>query len=766
MPTMRRPLALLALAVSTDALAQTAVRGGPRISFISVNDVYKLVGLSSELPYMYLNADVNEIQEIASKSCNGELCGLASGDQCGIGDQWEACFPIAFPQVQYRSMKAGPYENGPTVVPGPCGGGDFSEEEEYGHMVDFTATFKWLKDEEAASGAFPIGTLAGDFIAPSYLAELHRGKQMIEAMNHMGVDLVNIGNHDVDFGMDVLSEQMQRSRFHYLNANLRVMDGDLITQPMVSNRSVEGNSGVYPASPWRQLDTSTTDSYGKGFATMSFNGSKVCVLGTTDVDKMSWKGKKVDGFQRDIPAAIEIMEMWEDNGVGCDLKVALTHTRSEAAGLHLDAIIAAHDHYAFFGELKRSDGGTTFLVKAGSDARVVSKLTFDMSSGYPVGTQELVPVVTGSCKKKVKGKGRKDWYKHAMKLFNDYAKPAEEAARIPMHIKYSGLYDTSSVRERETRAVDLWLDAMRESLEGDVVFFQAGLIRQDMSQEFKREVELSEIFLLEEYPWADLDADSRSSLFPFHVSIETLVETTLPWMAKKFWCSGPFSDPNRVHMSGFMAEVNESSAGCQGDDKVNPLDTITFVGGCHIHGGLQLPLADCCKSPACGRLWTKGAWDPRVTDEMKQEKLLVLTSQHCTPSKEGSHGGGFHAAGMVCPGVEDHETPKDGPQLVPPSSHTKQFAAQNFEKYGYPFKPAMIDMLRSHMSKGGWRSGFETEAECQEAVGVYDASSFLAFCTEDTKNGGTHPFPRFFLEESVHGKSKVMCENSVHEYAS
>eukprot|EP00971_Amphidinium_carterae_P332323 6466429-Amphidinium_carterae.1 len=36
------------------------------------------------------------------------------------------------------------------------------------------------------------------------------GKQMIEAMNHMGVDLVNIGNHDVDFGMNVLEEQMSR----------------------------------------------------------------------------------------------------------------------------------------------------------------------------------------------------------------------------------------------------------------------------------------------------------------------------------------------------------------------------------------------------------------------------------------------------------------------------------------------------------------------------------------------------------------------------
>eukprot|EP00971_Amphidinium_carterae_P029680 584123-Amphidinium_carterae.1 len=48
------------------------------------------------------------------------------------------------------------------------------------------------------------------------------------------------------------------------------------------------------------------------------------------------------------------------------------------------------------GKLSRSG---LFIVQAGSDARVVSKLTFDLSSGKPVGKQELVPVVTGSCEK-------------------------------------------------------------------------------------------------------------------------------------------------------------------------------------------------------------------------------------------------------------------------------------------------------------------------------------------------------------------------------
>mmetsp|Transcript_20373 Transcript_20373/g.37063 ORF Transcript_20373/g.37063 Transcript_20373/m.37063 type:complete len:775 (+) Transcript_20373:71-2395(+) len=752
-------LLLLSLIHRAAALAPPqAVRSGTRVSFISVNDVYKLVGLTSDLPYMYLNADVDQIKEVTANSCDGALCGLAGGQECGIGEKWEACFPVAFPDAEERSMKAGPYETGPTVVPGPCGGGDFSEEEQYGHMVDFTATFKWLKEEAAAKGEFAIGTLAGDFIGPSYLAEIHRGKQMIEAMNHMGVDLVNIGNHDVDFGLKVLEEQMGRSAFHYLNSNLRIPHGDIITQPMLMNRTVEGNSFNYPVSPWRRLDESATGSVGQGFAVMSFNGTKVCVLGTTDIDKMSWEGKKVDGFQRDIPAAIQIMQMWEDNGVGCDLRVAMTHTRSgndlnlfeavEAAGLHLDAIIAAHDHYAFFGELRRTDGGTTYLVKAGSDARVVSKLTFDFSSGTPVGKQELVPVVTGSCEKYSKVHGRKEWYSKAVSLFNIYAKSAEEASGRGMHIKYTGRYNSAQVREQENRAVNMWLDLMRESLHGDVVFFQAGLVRQDMYQDFNHEVELSEIFLLEEFPWADLDADSRSSLFPFHVPVETLVQTTLPWLAKKFWCTGPFSDANRIHMSGFVLEVLESSDGCNEKEGANPLTSITYVGGCHRNGGLHWPLDECCTSPACGRLWTDGKWDQRVTDEMKQQELTVLTSQHCTPSKESSHGGGFQEAGMVCPGVEDQPTPAKGPGVVPPAPEVKHLASDNFVKYGFPFKPALLEMLRSESGKKVWSSGFETESDCEKASAIYSSNSFPKFCREDIKGGGTRIFPRFYLVDS------------------
>ena len=223
-------------------------------------------------------------------------------------------------------------------------------------------------------------------------------------------------------------------------------------------------------------------SSGRGWAVLAQNGIKICVVGTTDVDKMNWAGKQVEGFLRDIPAAVSILRYWETEQIGCSIRIAMTHTRTgndlnlfravEHAGLHLDAIIGGHDHYIGFARLKRRDNGTTFLVKTGADARIVAKLDFELSKGsnHPVGSLSAVPVVAGSCAKQG---GSKPWLARAQELFTRYAAKAEEADSQPMRITYSGLYDTSSVRDMEARAVNMWLDLMRESVEAEVLFFQA-----------------------------------------------------------------------------------------------------------------------------------------------------------------------------------------------------------------------------------------------------------------------------------------------------
>ena len=62
--------------------------------------------------------------------------------------------------------------------------------------------------------------LSGDTIAPSVESNTYKGAQMIEAWNAIGLDYSVFGNHEFDFGPDVLQQRMKESRFGWLGANV------------------------------------------------------------------------------------------------------------------------------------------------------------------------------------------------------------------------------------------------------------------------------------------------------------------------------------------------------------------------------------------------------------------------------------------------------------------------------------------------------------------------------------------------------------------
>lgn len=66
----------------------------------------------------------------------------------------------------------------------------------------------------------------GDFLAPSCLSKEFKGKQMVEVMNLMGVDLVSLGNHEfeADISQADLEARMNESRFEWLNLNFAFHD--------------------------------------------------------------------------------------------------------------------------------------------------------------------------------------------------------------------------------------------------------------------------------------------------------------------------------------------------------------------------------------------------------------------------------------------------------------------------------------------------------------------------------------------------------------
>ena len=84
------------------------------------------------------------------------------------------------------------------------------------------ARLSTLRKRVLAESPNTLFLMAGDTLSPSVESTFHKGKQMIDAWNALGVDFAVLGNHEFDFGPDVLRQRIQESRFTWLGAN--VMD--------------------------------------------------------------------------------------------------------------------------------------------------------------------------------------------------------------------------------------------------------------------------------------------------------------------------------------------------------------------------------------------------------------------------------------------------------------------------------------------------------------------------------------------------------------
>lgn len=95
---------------------------------------------------------------------------------------------------------------------------------EFGGMARVETVHKELIKENKNTMLF----LAGDFLNPSLIGTIKvdgervRGKQMVEVMNAMNVDLVAFGNHEFDVSQKDLQKRLNESDFPWISANVKL----------------------------------------------------------------------------------------------------------------------------------------------------------------------------------------------------------------------------------------------------------------------------------------------------------------------------------------------------------------------------------------------------------------------------------------------------------------------------------------------------------------------------------------------------------------
>ena len=190
--------------------------------------------------------------------------------------------------------------------------------------------------------------MAGDTISPSVESITHKGAQMIEAWNAVGLDYATFGNHEFDFGPEVLLERIKESKFGWIAANV--------------------------------IDKRTGQPFGdaKRFVVREFGGVKVGLFGLVlpDTKTTSRPGDNVE-FRSPCDTAKEVVS--ELHGQGVKVVVALTHLSmredkevARCSGVNL--IVGGHEH-----TLLESHARSAPIFKMTADARELGRIDLNIS---------------------------------------------------------------------------------------------------------------------------------------------------------------------------------------------------------------------------------------------------------------------------------------------------------------------------------------------------------------------------------------------------
>ena len=295
-----------------------------------------------------------------------------------------------------------------------------------------------LKQNLAKAGRTPFLVLAGDFLSPSVASSVFKGEHMIAALNAAGLDLATLGNHEFDFGDDVLIQRMHEATFQWVISNV-----------------VDTNTGqpIGGAAPYvvRTFGALKVGFIGLCLNTQEITGDKL--KHTRILDPLTAAGRYLPVLKQ----------------AGSTVVVAVTHLAfADDRALveqypDIDLVIGGHEHYPITAAERRS-----FISKAGSDAKFVARIDVNQRpSGTIERFYELLPI-TNTLADDPKTADAVALYESRLSTALD---TVAGSARLPL----DGL--SQHLRSSETNLGDLVVDAMRADANSDIAITNSGSIR-------------------------------------------------------------------------------------------------------------------------------------------------------------------------------------------------------------------------------------------------------------------------------------------------
>jgi 5'-nucleotidase/UDP-sugar diphosphatase len=318
--------------------------------------------------------------------------------------------------------------------------------------IDNFARVAWAvaRERETDTGADVFFLNAGDNFSGNPIVDQYdpKGEPVRELLNRMGFDAMTLGNHEFDYGQEILKNLIEKATFPVLGANIKVTEGSF-PKPR----------------PYTILKTK--------------KGIKIALLGLIQVEKdsgiPSTHPKNLVGltFQDPIETALEYRYLKKES----DVFIALTHlgfdTDEKLAGKmpELDVIIGGHSHTRVDNPVEING---VLIAQAYDKAKCLGRVEIIVKDGKVVKKSGKL-INTADIEKEIPE------LRKMIAKFNDNPVLDQVVAELPEKVK------------GKLELGNLTTDACRNIHHLDVMFHNSGGIRSD---ELGKTVKLRDIYAL------------------------------------------------------------------------------------------------------------------------------------------------------------------------------------------------------------------------------------------------------------------------------
>jgi 2',3'-cyclic-nucleotide 2'-phosphodiesterase (5'-nucleotidase family) len=321
-----------------------------------------------------------------------------------------------------------------------------------------------LKKEQLRKNQNTFLVLSGDFLSPSVYNSLKyegsriRGKQMVEAMNAAGMDLVVFGNHEFDIAEAELQSRINESTFKWISTN-SFHKNDNVISAFIKNKT----SGAEPFPETYILSVKDADGTEAriGFIGLTLPFNTAAYVSYTDM--LTSAQKAYDRIKDSCDAVVAIThQLMED-----DIKLA-----RQIPGLTL--IMGGHEHERHYAKI-----GNVYITKADANARsaYIIDISINKKNKEQVVNTELKMVDEKTALDSTTNTVVKKWMDIAE---NNYASIGFDAHKIVMQRGDPLDGREAYIRVQPTNFTRLIVSGMEKaSPTADAVIINSGSIRVD-----------------------------------------------------------------------------------------------------------------------------------------------------------------------------------------------------------------------------------------------------------------------------------------------